>query len=77
MTIETARKLNTTNLPDEQFVQLTEAGFSIQEIERWYAQIEYRKEYNSRPEVREKRKQYTKNRYERMKQLSALLKEVK
>lgn len=77
MTIEQAKKLNTTSLSDEKFTQLVEAGFSIQEVERWYAQIEYRKEYNARPEVREKRKQYTKTRYERMKQLSSLLKEVK
>lgn len=68
---------NTTQLPDEQFNKLREAGFSITEIERFYAQLEYRKEYNSRPEVKEKRATYNATRYERMKQLRSLLKEVK
>ena len=74
MTLETATKLNTTSLSDTDFVKLLDAGFSINEIERYCAQREYRTEYNSRPEVKAKRQQYSKTRYERMKLLSNLLK---
>jgi hypothetical protein len=39
--------------------------------------LAYRKEYNSRPEVREKRKTYTAERNRKLSMLNNLLKEVK
>jgi hypothetical protein len=65
---------NTTTLPDEKVEQMLNAGFSINEVERFYVQLEYRKEYNSRPEVKQKRAEYNKTRYNRMKGLRELLK---
>lgn len=74
MTQEQITRMNTTSLSDETFSRMLEAGFSISEVERWYAQTEYRKEYNSRPEVVAKRKAYTVRRNARMSILSKLLK---
>lgn len=74
MSIETSKTFNTTSFTDEQFSHLLSEGFTVKEIERCDAQIQYRKEYNQRPEVKQKRALYNQQRYERMKQLRRLLK---
>jgi DNA-binding transcriptional MerR regulator len=68
------KEFNTTNLNDEEFKRLRDAGFSVKEIENFYAALAYRKEYNSRPDVKEKRKQYSAQRYNRTKMLREILK---
>lgn len=55
--------------------QLVQAGFSEKEIASYLHTLEYRKLYNSRPEVIARRKEYTSKRNERMKVLRSLLKE--
>jgi hypothetical protein len=74
MTNLEAKKVNTTELPDEKFTKLVNSGFSITEIERWYAQMEYRKSYNLRPDVQTKRKLYNQTRNQRISMLNKLLK---
>ena len=56
--------------------ELTKAGFSPREVERYFAQVEYRKNYASRPDVVEARKAYNKVRSDRMKALRAALKNL-
>lgn len=48
-------------------------GFTEQDVLRMERQDAYRKEYNQRPDVVLKRKQYAAQRYLRMKQLRSLL----
>jgi len=51
-------------------------GCDVEQVEKMINVLAYRKEYNSRPDVVEKRRVYTKQRNARLSQLSALLKEV-
>jgi len=74
MTELEAKKVNTTELSDEKFVKLVNAGFKVSEIERWYAQVAYRHEYNLRPDVQAKRKAYNQVRNQRISMLNKLLK---
>jgi hypothetical protein len=74
MSIETSKTFNTTNLTDEQFSHLLDKGVTVNDIERFVAVIEYRREYNSRPHVRAKRAMYNAARNERMKVIKNLLK---
>jgi len=73
-TPEAKNNFNTTSYTDEQFRHLIDLGFTVAEIERCHAQEQYRREYNSRPDVRAKRAAYNAARYERMKSLRSLLK---
>lgn len=70
----TQKTFNTTQLSDENFNKLINAGFTINEIERFTNQLEYRREYNSRPDVKEKRKLYTAKRNLRLSLLAKILK---
>ena len=54
--------------------QLVAAGFTEKEVNTFLHQEAYRKEYNARPEVKEKRKAYSKTRNERYKMLRELVK---
>ncbi len=65
--------INKSQLKDDVNEILTSNGFSITEYERFVKQQEYRKSYSQRSYVVEKRKDYMKKRYERMKELRALL----
>jgi hypothetical protein len=53
---------------------MIDAGYTVQDIERFAGQLEYRKEYNSRPEVKAKRAMYNRVRAEQMKSLRSLMK---
>jgi len=70
----TSSTFNTTSFPTEAFRKMLDAGFTVKEIERLHAQIEYRRDYNQRPDVKAKRAAYNQVRNERMKALKALLK---
>lgn len=48
---------------------------SEEQVERMIHTLQYRKNYNKRPEVVERRKLYTATRNERLSQLNKLLKE--
>jgi hypothetical protein len=73
-TPEAHNNFNTTSIPDEKFRELIDLGFTVKEIEKLHAMQEYRRDYNSRPEVKAKRALYNQVRYERMKQIRGLLK---
>jgi hypothetical protein len=73
MTTE-SKTFNTTSFSDEQFRRMLDAGFTVQQIEAANAQIEYRREYNQRPEVKAKRAAYNAERNERLKMIKSLLK---
>lgn len=73
----TTQLVNTTTIPDEKFGTLIEAGFTVKEIEAWYAKEEYRREYNARPEVKARRAEYNQKRNARMSTLRMILKETK
>lgn len=49
-------------------------GVTLEQVDRMLGTLAYRREYNSRPEVQEKRKLYAKTRNAKLSQLSALLK---
>lgn len=51
-------------------------GFSQKEVEQAVKQLAYRKMYNQRPDVVEKRKKYMKERNERIKEGLKILKQV-
>jgi hypothetical protein len=72
-TPEAHNNFNTTSFTDEKFKELVDLGFTVREIERCHAQIEYRKAYNQRPEVRAKRAAYNAARNARMAELKAML----
>jgi hypothetical protein len=74
MSIETSKTFNTTSLSDEQFRSLLDQGFTVKDIESFSSQLEYRKEYNKRPDVVAKRKVYSQLRNTKMKMLREILK---
>lgn len=49
-------------------------GVTLEQVEKMLGTLAYRKTYNSRPDVKEKRKVYSKTRNQRLSQLSQLLK---
>ena len=51
-------------------------GVSVEDVERMMKTLAYRKEYNSRPEVVEKRKQYARVRNANLSRLNSLLKNM-
>lgn len=64
-------------MTNTQLIELAkQTGMTINEVEKLLHTLEYRKQYNSRPEVREKRKIYTQERNAKMKTLSNLLREI-
>jgi hypothetical protein len=73
MSIETSKTFNTTQLTDEQFRALLDAGSTVRDIETFAAQLEYRKAYNKRPDVIAKRKMYAAKRAAQFKALRAIL----
>jgi hypothetical protein len=66
--------INPNQLRDDVIETALANGFTREDVERLERQDAYRKAYNSRPEVVEKRKLYTHKRYLHMKALRALLK---
>jgi hypothetical protein len=56
-----------------QYDMLVKMGYTPKQIESYINNLEYRREYNDRPEVKAKRTQYNKDRYARMKEMSKLL----
>ena len=72
-TPEGTNNFNTTSYSDEKFRQLIDLGFTVKEIERCFSQEEYRRTYNQRPDVREKRRLYNQKRNERLSQIRQLL----
>ena len=69
-TINPTISINPNQLHDDVVERALANGFSMNEIERYLSQQEYRKAYNLRPEVKAKRAE----RYLRMKELRSLLK---
>ena len=61
-------------LKDDVETMLVANGFSLNDLASYERQQQYRKEYSLRPHVVEKRKQYAKQRYLKMKALRELLK---
>ena len=62
-----------TQRKDDIIAAAIAAGFTMHDVERFEKQQQYRKEYNQRPDRVQARKEYMKKRYERTKQLRALL----
>ena len=62
-----------SQLRDDVVERALSAGFNINEINTLEKQIAYRKAYNQRPNVVEKRKLYTHARYVRLKALKNIL----
>lgn len=73
-TPEGHNNFNTTGLSDEVFRKMIDSGYTVQDIERFYAQLEYRRVYNLRPEVRERRRIYNQQRAAKMSAMRSLLK---
>lgn len=65
-----------SQLRDDVIERALAAGYTVADVERLEAQLRYRKQYSSRPDVIEKRKEYTRKRYLKMKALNTLLKQV-
>lgn len=72
-TITPVVNVNKHQLKDDIAEKLTSAGVSSKEVEQYLRQQEYRKQYQQRPDVIEKRKQYRQERYQRMKLIAQLL----
>ena len=66
-----------SSLHDDVEATALKNGFTLNELHRYLAQQQYRKEYNSRPEVVEKRREYRRVRYLRMKELRMVLNQGK
>jgi hypothetical protein len=57
------------NLTQEKITELVNKGFTLREIQRaQYAEL-YRAQYNQKPEVKQKRREYNTKRYARLKTL--------
>lgn len=72
-TITAVVNIPEANRKDDIAELLKANGFSLNDLQRFEKQQAYRKEYSQRVEVVAKRKEYSKRRYERMKQLRRLL----
>lgn len=72
--VNAVSSIPTNQLKDDVLSIALSNGFTEQDVLRMERQDAYRKEYNQRPDVVLKRKQYAAMRYLRMKQLRALLK---
>jgi len=68
---------NTTGFTDEQFRKLLDAGYTVQRIEKLWADIEYRREYNQRPERKEYHKKYNARRWAETKAMKAVIRDLK
>ena len=72
-TINAVVSIPATQLKDDVLQAALAEGFTVREVEAFERQLKYRKQYNSRPEVVARRKQYAAKRYQRMKELRMLL----
>jgi len=72
-TITPVATIAKVQLKDDVESLLLANGFNLNDLARLEKQLEYRKRYSQRPEVKEKRAAYSKQRYLKMKVLKALL----
>jgi hypothetical protein len=72
-TLTPITSINPSQLKDDVVEKITSAGFTLKEYETLQHQLAYRKSYNQRPEVVERRKLYTAKRNLKMKMLKSLL----
>ena len=73
-TPEARNNFNTTGFSDDVFRKMIDEGFTVKDIEALYSRLEYRKQYNQRPEVRAARADYNRRRNEKFKLMATLLK---
>jgi len=64
------------NLSQKQINALIERGFTLKEIQQAQYNELYRQEYNNRPEVKQKRREYNARKYARTKLIREIAKEV-
>lgn len=72
-TITPTLSINKSQLRDDVVETALANGFTLNDINTLEKQLEYRRLYNQRPEVIEKRRVYTQQRYLRLKMLKSLL----
>ena len=72
-TITPVATIAKVQLKDDVESLLLANGFNLNDLAKLEKQLEYRKRYSQRPEVKEKRAAYSKQRYLKMKVLKALL----
>jgi hypothetical protein len=72
-TVRALVSIPTSQLRDDIRDAMIANGFTEQDLQRLEKQLAYRKTYNSRPEVKERRAEYTKQRNAKMKTLKQLL----
>jgi len=72
-----ANNFNTTGFSDEQFNALIDKGYTVERIEKLWADLVYRKEYNQRPERKAYHKEYNARKWQETKAMKNVLRELK
>jgi hypothetical protein len=72
-TITPTITLDPSQLKDDLETSLTSHGLTLKDVERYQRQVEYRRQYSLRPDVKEKRREYSRQRNLKMRILRDLL----